>query len=172
MRFWWNAGPKKWWGGDAALDEEIREKFGDAHKAAATGALDDWGDEPAAALALIILLDQFSRNIHRGGPDAYAQDPKARDIAAKAIDKHFDDAFPAPAKQFFYLPFMHSEDMADQERAIDLYHAAGDEDGKHFALLHMDVIRRFGRFPGRNAALGRKTTDAEAAYMASGRGRF
>jgi len=168
LDFWWNAGAEKWFAGGEAFDREIRERFGDAWRAASEGALDDWAETADGALALIVVLDQFSRNLHRDDPAAFSQDGKGVALAEAAIAKGFDRAYPPAARVFFYLPFMHSEAMADQERSVDLFRRLGDRENYFYALVHMDAIRRFGRFPHRNAVLGRKTTEAEAAYLASG----
>jgi uncharacterized protein (DUF924 family) len=168
LDFWWTAGPAKWFARDDAFDAEIRTRFMHLTDEAATGALDEWASSPHGALALLILLDQFPRNLHRGDRRAFAADAHARKIASLALDKGFDRAFPVNARTFFYLPFEHSEDIVDQERSVDLFRRLGDQQTYFYALLHLDVIRRFGRFPHRNEALGRKTTEAEAAYLADG----
>ena len=123
---------------------------------------------PEGALALLILLDQFPRNMFRGAARAFATDPLARAIAAGALLKGFDAQVPPEMRGFFYLPFMHSEDLADQERCVALYQAAGDADGLKWAQEHADIIRRFGRFPHRNAVLGRASTPEEQAFLDSG----
>ncbi len=168
LSFWWAAGPPKWFMRDDAFDAEIRDRFLPAHDAAASGALDGWAISPHGALALVILLDQFPRNLFRGTARAFATDGKSLEIAEAALDKGFDRAFPSPARHFFYLPLEHAEDMKMQERSVDLFRATGDQDGYLYALIHLDVIRRFGRFPHRNAVLGRATTEAEQAYLDSG----
>lgn len=168
LDFWWRAGPSKWFAKDNAFDREIRERFGGAVEAAMAGKLDSWADGPHSALALLILLDQFPRNIHRGSPLAFCGDEKARTVAAQAVEAGFDRAFPKDARTFFYLPFEHAEDMAAQERSVDLFRQNGTEKEYLYALIHMDVIRRFGRFPHRNAVLGRETTAAEATFLAEG----
>lgn len=167
VSFWQKAGPDRWFKKDPAFDREIRERFLTAHEAAAAGKLSDWEQDPQGALALLILLDQIPRNMFRGDARTFATDPLARAVAAGAIVRGFDSQFPGDMRGFFYLPFMHSEDLADQERSVTLYRAAGLDNLK-YAKEHADIIRRFGRFPHRNAALGRTTTPEEQAFLDSG----
>jgi uncharacterized protein (DUF924 family) len=167
VSFWRDAGPKHWFAKDDAFDAEIRRRFLAVHEAAAHGELAGWEATPEGTLGLLILLDQFPRNLFRGSSRAYATDPQARAIASRAILKGFDAGF-EELRTFFYLPFMHSEDLADQERAVAFYRAQGNVDGLKWADLHADIIRRFGRFPHRNAALGRTTTPEEQAFLDSG----
>jgi uncharacterized protein (DUF924 family) len=167
VSFWRDAGPERWFKKDTSFDEEIRRRFLAAHEAAAAGQLRDWENSAEGALALLILLDQFPRNMFRGDKRAYATDPLARAVTAGALVKGFD-AQAGDMRGFFYLPFQHSEDLADQERGIALYKAAEDEDGLKWQTIHADIIRKFGRFPHRNAALGRETTAEEQAFLDSG----
>jgi uncharacterized protein (DUF924 family) len=167
VTFWRAAGPQRWFEKDAAFDDDIRRRFLKAHEAAAAGKLTDWEASAEGALALLILLDQFSRNMFRGQARMFASDPLAHAIASRAILNGFDGAFP-DLYGFFYLPFMHSEVLADQERAIAFYRARNDADGLKWADLHADIIRRFGRFPHRNAVLGRVSTPQEQAFLDSG----
>ena len=167
VAFWRAVGPDRWFEKDEGLDEEIRRRFLDLHEVAATGELAAWEQTAEAALALLILLDQFPRNMFRGEKRAFATDPLARAIAGRAILNGFDGAIP-DMRTFFYLPFMHSEELADQEKAIAFYRARDDADGLKWAELHADIIRRFGRFPHRNAALGRVTTPEEQAFLDGG----
>jgi uncharacterized protein (DUF924 family) len=139
-----------------------------AHEAAAAGRLSAWESTAEGTLALLILLDQFPRNMFRDSARAFATGPLARSIAAGALVRGFDAQVPADMRSFFYLPFEHSEDMADQERALALYKAAGNADNLKWAELHADIIRRFGRFPHRNAVLGRVTTAEEQAFLDGG----
>jgi uncharacterized protein (DUF924 family) len=166
--FWRDAGPDKWFGKSDAFDAEIRTRFLKAHEAAASGALAAWESNAESALALLILLDQFPRNMFRGTPRAFATDEKARAVADRAIANRFDAAVAPGMRSFFYLPFMHSEELADQERCIALYLAAQDDDGLKWAREHADIIRRFGRFPHRNATLGRNSTPNEKAFLDGG----
>lgn len=165
LEFWWEAGPAKWFAGGEAFDTLCRERFGEAIEAAKAGAFDSWLETADGCLALLLLLDQMSRNVFRGSAEAFAADPKALSIAEHALEKGFDRAFPKDARGFFYMPFEHAEDIAHQERSVDLMRRLGDKELYHYALIHMDVIRRFGRFPHRNDVLGRKTTAAEQAYL-------
>jgi len=168
VTFWREAGPKRWFMKDAAFDEEIRLRFLAIHEAAAEGMLREWEASAEGALALLILLDQFPRNMFRGQARAFATDALARAVATDALARGFDAQVPADMRAFFYLPFEHSEDMADQERALALFRAADDDEGLKWAELHADIIRRFGRFPHRNAALGRATTAEEQAFLDEG----
>jgi len=167
VAFWREVGPKRWFKKDAALDADIRRRFLDTYESAAAGELDAWQQTPDGALALLILLDQFPRNLFRGSARAFATDPQARAIASRAILNGFDAGF-GNMRTFFYLPFMHSEDLADQERALAFYRAHNATDGLKWAEEHADIIRRFGRFPHRNAALDRTTTAEEQAFLDSG----
>jgi uncharacterized protein (DUF924 family) len=153
-----------WFDEDAAFDAACA-RFSQARDAAKRYALDHWTDTPRGALALIILLDQVSRNLHRGSAEAFAADAKARDIARSAIARGFDQAVPLAARVFFYLPFEHAEDPTAQDCSVRLFEPLGGDDAR-YARLHRDVIARFGRFPGRNVALGRISTPAEEAYLA------
>lgn len=170
LDFWRGAGPERWFANDPAFDAEIRHRFGTVHEEAARGLLDSWAATPDGALALIIILDQFSRNLYRNDPRAFAQDEAALRLAEMAIAEHFDRRFPLPERAFFYMPFMHAEDLAAQERCIALAKAAGDENTARYARMHRDVIAQFGRFPHRNAALGRSSTEAERRYLESHEG--
>jgi len=168
LAFWREAGPDKWFKKDAAFDDAIQARFLATYEAAAAGTLADWGDTPEGALALLIALDQFPRNMFRGSPRTFVADPLARQIADRVIARGFDQQVAAAERGFFYLPFMHSEQLADQERCCVLYRALGDDNGLKYALDHADIIRRFGRFPHRNAVLGRTTTPDEQAFLDSG----
>ena len=167
VAFWRAAGPQRWFEKDAAFDDDIRRRFLKLHEAAAAGKLTDWEASAEGALALLILLDQFPRNMFRGQTRAFATDSLALAIASRAILNGFDGAF-LDLRGFFYLPFMHSEDLADQERAIAFYRAHNDADGLKWAELHANIIRRFSRFPHRNAVLGRVSTPQEQAFLDSG----
>jgi uncharacterized protein (DUF924 family) len=168
VRFWTDAGPGRWFEKDDAFDAEIRRRFLATHEQAAAGQLAGWEATATGALALLILLDQFPRNMFRGSARAFATDAQARAVTAAALLRGFDGQVPANMRAFFYLPFEHSEDMADQERGLALYTAAGDADGLKWAKIHYDIIRRFGRFPHRNAVLGRATTAEEQAFLDDG----
>jgi uncharacterized protein (DUF924 family) len=168
VAFWRDAGPERWFEKDTAFDDEIRERFLALHDAAASGALRAWEGSVDGALALLLLLDQFPRNMFRYEARAFATDPLARAVAAGALVRGFDAQVASDMRCFFYLPFEHSEDIADQERALTLYTAAGDTENLKWAELHADIIRRFGRFPHRNAMLGRVTTLEEQAFLNDG----
>jgi uncharacterized protein (DUF924 family) len=167
LAFWRAAGPDKWFTKDAAFDAAIGEKFLATYEAAAAGAL-AWDDGPERALALVIVLDQFPRNMFRNTARAFAADPLARTAASRVIARGFDQMIPLAERSFFFLPFEHSEELADQERCLALNRASGDEDALKWAELHADIIRRFGRFPHRNGVLGRMTTPEEQAFLDGG----
>ena len=168
VAFWQAAGAEKWFSKDDALDAAIRARFLAPYEAAVAGKLASWEATAEGALALIIVLDQFSRNMFRGSARTYAADPLARAVADRALARDFDRGVAADLRTFFYLPFMHSEALADQERCVALYRALGDAESLRYAENHADIIRRFGRFPHRNAALGRATTPDEQAFLAGG----
>jgi uncharacterized protein (DUF924 family) len=167
LAFWREAGPDKWFTRDDALDADIREKFLATYEAAAAGKLADWEGTAEGALALAIVLDQFPRNMFRGEARCYAADALARAVAHRALKRGYEQDVPEAERGFFFLPFMHSEDMADQQRCVALYREAEDENLK-YAERHADIIRRFGRFPHRNAILGRATTPEEQAFLDGG----
>lgn len=172
LAFWQNAGAKAWFSKSDAFDAQIEQRFGAVHRAAASGAHDDWAATAKGALALIIVLDQFSRNLFRDDPRAFAQDEKAREIAHSAIANGFDDeiakTFDPKLRSFFYMPFMHGEDIDCQDFCVACFSRIGDEDGLKHANIHRDIIQRFGRFPHRNPTLARETTPAEQAFLDSG----
>jgi uncharacterized protein (DUF924 family) len=168
VSFWLDAGPKRWFEKNEAFDAEIRDRFTAAYEAAVAGKLALWENTPEGCLALLILLDQFPRNMFRGSAKSFATDPDALRIAKQAIARGFDQATPMPGRQFFYLPLEHSEDLADQEQCVALFRALGDAELLKWADLHLDIIRRFGRFPHRNALLGRSTTPEEQAFLDRG----
>lgn len=153
-----------WWAKSDANDAGIRERFLDLHeRLVRTEGRDITGARPM--LAAVVVLDQFSRNIFRGSPRAYAADPIARRLARQAISQGLDAGMRPEDRLFLYLPFEHSEDRADQALAVDLISALGREDWTHYALAHKAVIDRFGRFPHRNAVLGRETTAEERVAL-------
>jgi len=168
LAFWRDAGPDKWFNKNTAFDDDIRTRFLATYEAAVAGKLAEWEATPEGALALALVLDQFPRNMFRGNARTYAADPLARDVADRAIARGFDKLMAPRDRQFFYLPFEHSEDLADQERCCDLFRAAGDMNMMQWAELHADIIRRFGRFPHRNQVLGRTTTPEEQAFLDGG----
>jgi uncharacterized protein (DUF924 family) len=168
IQFWREAGPDKWFAANDAFDREIRARFLAAHEAAARGELAAWEEKPEDALALLILLDQFPRNIFRRSAHAFATDPLARRAAEQALARGFDRAVDKDLRLFFYLPFMHSEALADQDRSLRLLEALGDAEQKKYAVIHRDIIARFGRFPHRNRVLGRITTPEEKRFLDEG----
>jgi uncharacterized protein (DUF924 family) len=182
LGFWFTDGPdtfrEAWFKRDDAFDAAIRERFAVATVAARGGALDDWAAQPDSALALLILLDQFPRNLFRGSAEAFASDAHARAIARDVVLAHrFDLALARTERVFLYLPFEHSEAMADQDLSVALFEGLRDDarmarpDGTiDYAWRHRAVIARFGRFPHRNAALGRESTADEQAWLAAGGG--
>jgi uncharacterized protein (DUF924 family) len=159
----------EWFRKDEQFDAEIRRRFGAAHAAAALGALDGWRTAPRSMLALVIVLDQFSRNLHRGDARSFAQDRHALECARAALARGDDATLLPVERQFLYLPFEHSEDLADQDRAVELMRALEAFEATRglaeWAERHRAVIRRFGRFPHRNAVLGRASTSAEAEFL-------
>ena len=164
-------GPEGWYAGGEDLDAEIRDRFADLWAAARDGGLDHWVEGAAGSLAFLVLTDQFPRNMWRGTAQAFATDPQARAAARRAIAAGWDMGAPEPERQFFYLPFEHSEDPADQDLAVELIGERMPGNGGETLLharAHAEIIRRFGRFPFRNAALGRDTTPDEAAFMTEG----
>ncbi|TCK30787.1 uncharacterized protein (DUF924 family) [Ancylobacter aquaticus] len=166
--FWRDAGPERWFEKDDAFDAAIRARFLHAYEAAAAGALGAWEETAEGCYGLILLLDQFPRNLFRGSPQAFATDAQALKVAEAAIARGFDRAFELPERRFYYVPFMHSEELADQQRCIALCEAAGDEEGVHHAVVHHDIIRDFGRFPHRNPVLGRDMSEEEHAFLKAG----
>jgi uncharacterized protein (DUF924 family) len=166
--------PSQWFRGGPELDETIRQRFGALLEQAKQGALDGWAATPRGLLVLIIVLDQFPRNIFRGRPEAFAEAAKAEALSQRAIAQDWDKALALSERQFLYMPLMHAEDPGLQrlslEKFADLKKEA--EGIFQFAQDHADIVARFGRFPGRNQALGREPTPEEQAFLASGKGRF
>lgn len=170
--FWLNeVGPNGWYLVDGAVDATIRERFLFSWELARDGGLNDWKLRPDTMFAFLILTDQFPRNMFRENGDAFATDKIARSAAKKAVEKKWDLKIAEPQRQFFYLPLMHSECLADQERCLCLIKTRMPETGDGqllHAKAHREVIRRFGRFPYRNAALERRDTEPEMAFMQQG----
>ncbi|MDR6889919.1 MULTISPECIES: DUF924 family protein [Variovorax] len=165
--FWRNAGPDRWFAKNDAFDAEFGQRFLATHEAAAVGQLDHWANDAEGALALMVLLDQFPRNTWRGSARMFATDAKALAIARQAIEAGLDLKVDEALRRFFYLPFMHSESLAEQERSVEL-NAALDANTQRFAVLHRDIIARFGRFPHRNKLLGRTSSTEEQRYLDEG----
>ena len=168
VSFWLTQSEKVWFTADPTFDAEVLSRFAALVEQAKSGALDDWADDPEGSLALVILLDQMTRNIYRDTAEMFAADGKALAVAKRAIERGFDMDLPKEKRRWLYMPFMHSEDLADQERSIELFDGSEMAASLPFAVEHADIIRRFGRFPHRNAILGRQTTPEEAAFLAGG----
>ena len=167
VAFWQDAGPGAWFKKDDAFDARFSDRFAALHDAAARGELATWSATPEGALALVLLLDQYPRNAFRGTPRMYATDPRARDVAHAALAAGHDRAVPEALQTFFYLPFGHAENIADQERAVELTRHLGGK-SLEYAQGHRDIIARFARFPHRNAVLGRPTTPEEQKFIDEG----
>jgi uncharacterized protein (DUF924 family) len=169
LDFWFDPSSQAhWFKPSAAFDQVVAARLGDLHRRAADGALEAWQSSALGCLALCILLDQAPRQLFRGEARAFATDDRARAVAELALAEGFDRELPAVQRLFLYLPLMHSERVADQERCIALFQAEELRDRLCHAVEHADIIRRFGRFPHRNAALGRPSTADEAAYLRQG----
>jgi uncharacterized protein (DUF924 family) len=167
LHFWFGeSGPRQWFAKDAAFDAVLRERFGALHASMAAGVEPASADTSRRALAAILVLDQFSRNLHRDDPRAFACDARARELARAALDQGNDAGLGAAQRMFLYLPFEHSEDLADQQRSVALFEALGEPGWLRYAIAHRDLIARFGRFPHRNAVLGRASTPAELEALA------
>ncbi|MEJ5992077.1 DUF924 family protein [Ramlibacter sp. PS3R-8] len=167
VAFWREAGPARWYRKDDDFDREFRDRFLATHEAAARGDLDGWLATAQGALALCILLDQFPRNAFRGSARMFATDAKAREVARSALGSQFDQQVDGELRQFFIMPAMHSEDRADQELCVSLASAL-PTDTLRWAVLHQDIIERFGRFPHRNGLLGRASTEEERRFLDEG----
>lgn len=166
LSFWFDETPeKKWFAKDAALDRAIAERFGALRDAVLASDAAGWGDDPDTLLAAVILLDQFSRNIHRGSGEAFAADALALDLTHRALARGWDEAIPPERRAFLYMPLMHAEDREEQRLSVDCFTRLDHPDNLEFAQEHRAVIDRFGRFPSRNVALGRASTEAEQAYL-------
>lgn len=170
IAFWREAGYASWFQGGPEFDAACRANFLDAHFAAARREHEQWLDSADGALALLILLDQIPRNIFRGSGHAFATDPLALHYARRVVDAGLDQRIDADLRAFAYLPFEHSEDLADQRRSVALFDALGNEGYARYAQAHLEVIERFGRFPHRNRALGRDSTPGEQAWLDAGGG--
>ena len=165
VAFWFDElEPKQHWVKDPALDEAIRARFLPTYEAAVAGELEGWLDEPNSCLAYVIVLDQFSRNMFRGTGRMFAADEQARRATERALERGYDRQLPEARRSFLYMPLMHSEDLADQDRCVELFEAQGG-DSASFARAHRDIIARWGRFPHRNALLGRTSTPEELAFL-------
>ena len=168
LAFWRDAGPDRWYRRDDEFDAEVCRRFLGLWQNAAAGELSAWETSDDGALALVIVLDQFPRNLFRDDGRTYASDSLAREVAHRAIDRGVDARIDPALREFLYLPLMHSEHLPDQLRCIELSRAAGHAENLKWAEHHADIIRLFGRFPHRNRLLGRSTTPDEQAFLDEG----
>lgn len=168
VSFWYRAGEDAWFTKNPAFDGALAVRFGAALRDARQGAFDAWADTPEGALGLVLLLDQVSRNIHRGSPLAFAADGKALAMARQWIGKDYHRLLTPPHARWLIMPFEHAEDVDAQHRGVALFQLMGLHDMAHWARVHLDIIVRFGRFPHRNRVLGRVSTPDELAFLASG----
>jgi uncharacterized protein (DUF924 family) len=161
---------KDWFAGGEELDAKIRDRFVALHEELSKGAPAEAKTDPDAALAAVIVYDQFSRNMYRKKPEAFSTDALALEVARHAIDQGFDRELDDRRRWFLYMPFQHSEVLADQERSVDFFKQIGNEEAIKYAVEHRDIIARFGRFPHRNRALGRESTPDEIAFLEGHKG--
>ena len=173
LDFWFNdIEPKRWFQKDIDFDNKILTRFGKLHRQAVQGELSSWRYSAKSALAEIILLDQFSRNIYRDQPESFVADPMALALAQVAISKGFDQELTQTERSFLYMPFMHSESAVIHEEAVNLFRDLGIVNNLDFELKHKKIVDRFGRYPHRNAILGRKSTPEELAFLAGPNSSF
>jgi len=168
LEFWFHdTKPAQWFQENPAFDDLIRTRFGSDYELAAKGIFDGWMDSGDGCLALVILLDQFPRNMFRGRSVAFATDERAMDVTRHALEKRYDMILDPHRRAFLYMPFQHAEDLIDHDRSVALYALLKAKNPVYFdhAVRQRDTIVRFGRFPIRNAALGRQSTPQEAAYL-------
>ena len=165
LGFWFGLDPQRWWTKDAAFDRDVRERFAGEHAAVLRGERDGWLATPRGRLAYVIVLDQLSRNMFRDTPRAFAADDRALDAAAGGIARGHDRDLPPGERGFLYMPYMHSELLPVQERCCELFASLGDAEQLDYARRHRDIVARFGRFPHRNAILGRPSTPEELAFL-------
>lgn len=156
---------EEWWVKEDSFDQRIRDDFGDLFEQAISGKLDDWKNTPLACTGLVILLDQFPRNMFRGDKQAFAYDEQARALTRYVLDNKFDQKLPLGPRLFLYLPLEHSENLTDQNACVALMESLGDEDYVNYARKHQVIIERFGRFPHRNKVLNRTSTPEEIAFL-------
>ena len=171
LDFWFSeAARPRWFSSTPEFDQQLRSRFSGLWEQARNGLLADWEGSAEGALAVVILLDQFPLNMFRGQPASFSTEAQARRVAGRAIDSGFDSDLTDMQKAFLYLPYMHSESLSDQDRSVRLFAAAGLDDNLKWARSHREIVRRFGRFPHRNAILGRASTAAEEVWLASSEG--
>ena len=164
--FWFSQRVKPlWFKKSSEFDREVKQRFLDAYQLAKTGSLNDWRSEPHGALALIILLDQFPRNMFRGTSQAFATDGQAVELTKYAVANNYQQDLSTEQQAFLYMPLMHSENQADQARCVELFTKLGKEDNLKFAIKHQKIVARFGRFPHRNQILGRESTPEEREFL-------
>jgi uncharacterized protein (DUF924 family) len=173
LHFWFaEHGPDDWFGAKPEFDERLQSAFAETHLAVAAGEAWRWRATPEGRLAEIIVLDQFSRQLYRGQAKAFASDAMALALAQEAVAGGHDLALDQQKRMFLYMPYMHSESLVVHEESIRLFTALGIEDTLKYELAHVEVLKRFGRYPRRNEALGRTSTSVEAEYCANGEGMF
>lgn len=166
LDFWFAPQHKElWFVKNADFDGKIRAQFELVYQAAIASELDHWQDTPEGVLALVIVLDQFPRNLYRNSAKAYQTDAKALGVAQKALENKFDQKLTPEQRLFLYMPFMHSEELEHQETSVQLFKSMGDENAYQYAVLHRDIVARFNRFPHRNEVLGRLSTPEEVAFL-------
>lgn len=167
LEFWFAEETRPfWWKKSEAFDDQVRSRFLGTWEAARTGAHDDWAETPEGAVALVVTVDQFPRNMFRGDPRSWASDEKGLAVATAAVEAGFDERLPTDAhRQFLYMPFMHAESLAAQERCCELFDRDGVRGNLKWAVAHRDIVARFGRFPHRNEILGRESTAEELAFL-------
>lgn len=167
--------PPRWWKKDPDFDAEIEDRFGPAIRAAEAGELDAWTESPRGLLAVIVLLDQFTRNTRRGRADMYAADDRAQALVRKALARGDESSLRGYERYFLYMPLMHSESLADQNQCVELFRTLAEDgepgvqesarSGVDYAIKHRDIVARFGRFPHRNEILGRESSDEEREFL-------
>ncbi len=168
LRFWFDeCAPAQWWGVDPAFDQAVRARFAAVHQQAVAGELYGWRSDPRGRLAEVIVLDQFSRNLHRGSPAAFAADPMALALAQEAVAAGLDAGLPVVQRNFLYMPYMHSESRQIHDVAQSLFAATGNAATLAFEMKHKAIIERFGRYPHRNAILGRASTAEELVFLST-----
>lgn len=171
LNFWFgDLGPDDWFGGGAELDQRIRDRFAGLYDRLAQQVPGEAYDQAEPALAAVILFDQMPRNMFRGTGQAFSTDHLALGVAANALDRGFDTEMPNPRRMFLYMPFMHSEKLADQERCVELFGTLNNENGLKYAEEHRDIVAKYGRFPHRNRALGRDSSEAEREFLGAHKG--
>ena len=173
LDFWFNEiDPAQWWRKDPAFDSQLKQRFGQLHHDVAFTGAHNWRDHANGRLAEVIVLDQFSRNLYRNDARAYAWDAVALQLTETAIARGVDTILPAPRRAFLYMPFMHSESLAHQQRSLELFAGIAETGNLNSAQRHFDVVQQFGRFPHRNIVLGRASTAAESVFLQQSGSRF